>query len=112
MDSVSSNMEKTEPTLWSHSFDVPNTGSMRPDFQGGERAIIVPEEFDTVKEGDIVAVESPRNNMRSLMHRVIIKGDDYLITKGDSNKSAEEVPIEKSEYRGKVKKLDDYLKGK
>ena len=103
--------ENEKPVLWNHSFTVPNTGSMKPEFQGGETAIIIPDSFETVKEGDIVAFESPRNNSRPVMHRVIIKGDNYLRTKGDSNGKAEEFAVEKDEYRGKVMKLKDYMKG-
>lgn len=72
------------------------SGSMEPTFSKG--ALLLVKEEQEADVGDIVVYQS---GQELIVHRVIEKMGDMVITQGDANNVADE-PFDKSQLKGKV----------
>jgi signal peptidase I len=61
--------------------------SMYPDYNVGDVIIVEGERFENIQEGDVIVydAESPDVNI-PIIHRVILKTDDHVETKGDNTR--------------------------
>lgn len=80
------------------------SNSMIPDFSRGDAVIFrkVDKDIDSVKVDDVLVYK--KDNIY-VVHRIVEKGKDYVITKGDNNESNDYSPIKTSEFIG-IKKVD------
>jgi signal peptidase I len=65
--------------------------SMYPEYNVGDIILVQGEEFEDIKEGDVIVydAESPEVNI-PIIHRVILKTDDHVETKGDNTRGQHE----------------------
>lgn len=105
---------KSDASIMGYRFYTVLTNSMVPQedspsggFYAGDLVLVQMVDSEAVKEGDIVTF-SVGDGTRYLTHRVVERLDelngeegDYLITKGDANKSSDP-PIEADRVLGKV----------
>ena len=64
---------------------IVTSGSMEPIFNLGEFLVFSRVTFEDVQVGDIIAVRYPHKIGLIIVHRVVEKGDNSLVTKGDAN---------------------------
>lgn len=83
-------------TILNHGFYVVNGNSMYPTLKNND--FLIASKTTDVKVGDIICFEQ---NGKLIVHRVIYKNQDKLITKGDFNKFQDE-KISIKQIRGKV----------
>ena len=77
------------------------SGSMEPTFSIGDTVYIDKNvDFQNIKEGDVIAYQTDGNVY--VVHRVVKTEKEQLITKGDSNESADATPVTQVSYFGKV----------
>ncbi|MCJ7450621.1 MAG: signal peptidase I [Candidatus Nanohaloarchaeota archaeon QJJ-9] len=66
------------------------SNSMKPTFQRGDLVVVKGEEFNRIKEEDIIVYKSKNDQvnlyMPPIIHRVVNKSNSSLSTKGDNNK--------------------------
>ena len=62
---------------------IVTSGSMEPTLNLGDWAVCSKVKFEDVNVGDIIAVKYPPKPTYIIVHRVVEKGHDYLLTKGD-----------------------------
>lgn len=61
--------------------------SMYPHYDVGDIILVQGKQFDKIQEGDIVVYDSEsRDTEIPVIHRVIVKKENYLETKGDNNR--------------------------
>lgn len=72
--------------------------SMKPDYKSGDAILTKQTDYDDIQVGDVI-VYSRDNDL--IVHEVIAKQGDYLITKGKANPVADN-PVTREEYRTKV----------
>jgi signal peptidase len=94
--------------LWSNSGifgfqpSIVASGSMQPNLQVGDMAVVVHTKPDSIQVGDIIQY---RGESEPVIHRVIDKyteGDaTYFITKGDANKAQDPNPVNEKQVIGK-----------
>lgn len=84
------------PTPFGYGAAVVLSGSMEPEFSKGD--LIVVKEADSFKVDDIVVFQDTGD---LIVHRIIEKDGDTVVTKGDANDTADE-PINVSVIKGKV----------
>ncbi len=69
------------------------TGSMRPIIQPGALVLIHRVPLSSLKPGDIITYQNPRNFTETITHRVLsvtkVKGIRMVTTKGDANPAAD-----------------------
>ena len=75
------------------------TGSMEPAINRGDLVILERASVDEVEVGDVVAY---RIDGTVVVHRVIEKGEGYLVTKGDANDSPDPYRITHENLLGRV----------
>jgi len=81
---ISANTQNRPPRVLGISVSYVPTDSMEPTIMAGEYIMFKKASFEDAEVGDIVIYRSNNNNMY-IVHRVLEKYDDYLITKGDNN---------------------------
>lgn len=79
------------------------TGSMEPVIRVNSMVYLEPVEFTDIQVNDIIRYKS--NMGYSVLHRVIEKGEDFVITKGDANDSADSLPVYSNQITGRVKEI-------
>ena len=72
--------------------------SMKPDLKSGDAILTKQTDYDDIQVGDVI-VYSRDNDL--IVHEVIAKQGDYLITKGKANPVADN-PVTREEYRTRV----------
>ena len=75
------------------------SNSMKPTYSKGDAIIYEKIDPDDLQVGDIVAFE--KNNI-IVTHRIAIKEDNFIKTKGDANKSVDPYSITNRDVLGKV----------
>ena len=78
--------------------------SMHGTFFLGDRLLIEPVLFDDIHPGDIILYRRTDNagNTEELVHRVVVKGEGELITRGDQNRCNDISPVQSDQIIGKV----------
>jgi signal peptidase I len=60
--------------------------SMYPHYDVGDVILVQGQEFESIEEGDIAVYESGEPSQSiPVIHRVVVKNQDYLETRGDNN---------------------------
>lgn len=77
------------------------SGSMEPAIKTGAMTIVNFCGFDDFKVGDICTYWSPDFN-EYITHRVVLIGEDYLVTQGDVNTVVDPTPVINDMIMGKV----------
>jgi signal peptidase I len=62
-----------------------NGPSMKPTLLPGDKIITEEVAFDKLRPGDIIVYNSPKNIRLNVIHRIIKRNTDGLITRGDNN---------------------------
>lgn len=75
------------------------TGSMEPNINIGDIAVVLQCDSDKLDMGDIIQYNG---NNCTVIHRIVDKSGDAYITKGDANNSPDLMPVKKSQVIGKV----------
>jgi signal peptidase len=79
------------------------SGSMQPNLNVGDMAIVVPSKPADIKVGDIIQYQG---ESEPVIHRVINKyqerGQTYFITKGDANNAQDPKPVSENQVIGKA----------
>ncbi|MDI6106046.1 signal peptidase I [Actinoplanes sp. NEAU-A12] len=89
------------PAMWGWSPSVVLTGSMRPAVEPGDVVVSAPVRGDRLKRGYIVRFEDPDEPGQYVMHRIVeIDSDGALVTKGDSNPSADSTTVPPANVTG------------
>lgn len=70
---------KLEPVL---------SGSMRPDIQPGDLAIIRPVPVDDIEVGDVIAYLPPGHSI-PVLHRIVSLDEEGFVTQGDANNTTD-----------------------
>ena len=76
------------------------TGSMQPTIKINSIVMLEPVEFKDIQVGDIIRYTSTQGF--SVLHRVIEKNEDSVITKGDNNKNQDSLPVTPEQITGRV----------
>jgi signal peptidase I len=76
------------------------TGSMEPAITHRHFSVLAPVPFAEVRVGDIIAFTDLDGAM--IVHRVILREDEALTTKGDNNEHPDPRPVRMENYRGKI----------
>lgn len=76
------------------------TESMEPNIRVNGIVVIKDEPYENVKIGDIVRYTNYQGI--SVVHRVVDKQVDLLLTKGDNNSELDPYPVRPDEYNGKI----------
>lgn len=89
-------LNKDYPNLFGYTFFEIVSGSMSPTIEKGDMIFV---KLDTDYEvGDIVSF---KDNNSIITHRIIEKNDNYYVTKGDANNTADN-PIKENQIIGKT----------
>ena len=72
---------------------------MIPEFKAGDLAITYKTDFDDLEVGDVITY---LHDNKIIIHRIITKTDDYVMTKGDNNPTEDGVLIDRQNYLGKL----------
>lgn len=94
---ITANNQNRPPSIFGVSVSYVPTGSMEPKIKKGDYVLFVRASFKDVDEGDIVVY---RGDDRFIIHEIIQKNEDTLITKGLANPT-EDDPITKDKVCGK-----------
>ena len=83
------------------------TGSMAPGYPPGTLIVVKPHDFDDLKAGDVVTYQLESGQNTVVTHRIVgfsaaQNGDRLLITQGDANNVADELPVMEVQVRGKL----------
>ncbi len=81
---IRANVEGRPPRIFNISVSYTPTGSMEPTIMTNDYVMFVGTDFDSVNEQDIIVYKSKEQGIY-IIHRVIEKHEDYLITQGDNN---------------------------
>lgn len=81
--------------------------SMLPALRAGDLALAVPAGIGSLHLGDIVVYRSPTGIL--IIHRVVARGDGYLIVKGDNNPLPDPWGVTQQMIVGRVIAVVDYL---
>lgn len=81
---IVSNIEDRPPRIFNLSVSYVPTGSMEPTITSSSYVLFKKISFDDVEVGDIIVYKSNEQD-KYIIHRVVEKYNDYLITKGDNN---------------------------
>ena len=102
-------MSRGYVSIGGHSFFKVVTGSMEPNLKVGELIMTDDVPIDDLKLGDVISFRSQSVDMYGniITHRVVdigktAEGQTILLTKGDSNLSADGQYVYQSNYVGKV----------
>ena len=86
------------------------TESMEPVIMVNGIVTIEPVEFDDVEIGDIIRFNNTDLGY-SVCHRVIGKGYNFFITKGDNNDTIDKFKVKEKDLNGKVTKINNNYAG-
>lgn len=81
---ISANTEGRPPRIFNISVSYVPTASMEPTINSNDYVMFVGADFNSVAVNDIIVYKSNTEN-KYIIHRVIEKYEDYLITQGDNN---------------------------
>ncbi len=81
--------------------------SMLPVLRTGDLALTLPSSVSAVQPGDVIVYRSPAGFL--VIHRVLEKGNGYLIVKGDDNPVPDPWRVTNSMIVGRVYLVIDYL---
>lgn len=87
---VASNQSRP-PSFFGYSISYVPTKSMEPEIKAGDYIVFEKIDYRDVEIHDIVVYRSNNGEMAGnfIVHRVVEKHEDYLITKGDNNSSVD-----------------------
>lgn len=75
--------------------------SMIPEFYKGDLLIVQGVNFSSIQEGDVIVYDAPNMEI-PVVHRVHVKKENYLITKGDNNDQVDPWKVKEPMIKGKV----------
>lgn len=83
------------------------TSSMAPHYAPGTFLVVQPEDFDTLKAGDVITYQLESGRPDVITHRITTvtadqNGEKMLITQGDNNDVADPAPVREVQVRGKL----------
>ena len=81
---IRANTEGRPPRIFNISVSYVPTASMEPTINSNDYVMFVGADFNSVAVNDIIVYKSNTEN-KYIIHRVIEKYEDYLITQGDNN---------------------------
>jgi signal peptidase I len=81
--------------------------SMLPVLHNGDLAIVVPTSVNSVPLGDVVVYRAPIGTF--IIHRVVERGNGYLVVKGDNNPYPDPWKVTGSMLVGRVAAVVDYV---
>lgn len=84
---IQANRQNRPPRVFGLSISYVPTASMEPTISAGEYVMYSKTTFDEVDVGDIVVYRNSEGIY--IIHRIIEKQENYLITKGDNNALAD-----------------------
>lgn len=96
---IQANREGRPPRVFGLSVSHVPTSSMEPTIQAGEYVLYSKASFSDVEVGDIIVYKSASGIY--IIHRIIEKSEEYLITKGDNNTVADTEKITSGMVYGK-----------
>lgn len=76
------------------------SGSMEPDIKEGDMAYICQCRAEDIVSGDVIAFET--GNGQLVLHRVVDKTEEGIITKGDANDHDDFTPVKIQNVKGKL----------
>lgn len=80
--------------------------SMHPTLYENDICLIKKNTFENVDIGDIICVSTDKGD---IIHRVVVKtnksGKIQLYTKGDNNRKDDKIPVNKTNFIGKVEQI-------
>ena len=81
---------------------------MKGVFQSGDLLLIDELKFEDLKKGDVVVFNDPREISKDslIIHRIINIQNGEITTRGDSNKGPDVLPVNNSNFVGKVSKYE------
>ncbi len=97
---IRANTEGRPPRIFNISISYVPTASMEPTINSNEYIMFVGTDFNSVAVNDIIVYKSKTED-KYIIHRVIEKYNDYLITKGDNNVIADSERITPDMVYGK-----------
>ncbi len=80
---INANQQHRPPRVFGLSVSFVPTSSMEPTINAGEYVLYSNTDFDSVEVGNVIVYEN--SSGMYIIHRVIEKNENYLITKGDNN---------------------------
>lgn len=95
---IQSNQQKRPPRILGLSLSYVPTESMEPTIMPGDYVLYSQADFEDVSVGDIIIYRNDSDIY--VIHRVIEKGENFLVTKGDNNPIADD-PISPERVYGK-----------
>ena len=100
---IVANNNRRPPNFFSLSVSYVPTDSMEDTIMAGDYILFTKADFDSVNVGDIIIYrsESGPSAGNFIVHRVIEKYEDYLVTKGDNNPLADSENITREMVMGK-----------
>lgn len=96
---IQANRESRPPRVFGLSVSHVPTSSMEPTINAGEYVLYSKASFSDVDVGDIIVYKSASGIY--IIHRIIEKNEDYLLTKGDNNAVADTEKITSGMVYGK-----------
>lgn len=101
---VFSGGDLTKKNFLGFSLDYVMSESMEPTIMTGDFVITKKVDFEDVEVGDIIVYRHTYENGKyaAIIHRVIEKTDNYLVTKGDNNKVKDPWTVSPEEVRSKL----------
>lgn len=93
--------------------NITPSDSMKPEFEKGDITIVEKDlGIQEVEEGDIIAYDQKCSDEKDVIHRVIEKRNNKIITQGDNEKLKDQTfdhygdrclePLKESDIKGKV----------
>ena len=92
-------LNKDYPNIFGYTFFEIVSGSMSPTIEKGDMIIVKID--NDYKVGDIVSFKEEDS---IITHRIVEKGDNYYVTKGDANNTVDN-PIKKEQIIGRTVKI-------
>jgi signal peptidase I len=102
--------EYITPKVYTKKFRIVSP-SMAPEINTGSLVWIDNDfPFNNIKIGDVIIYKDnkPSFGTYNIVHRVIKKGNGYLICKGDRNSSPDSTKVTINNYMGKVSFVEQY----
>lgn len=95
--------ESRPPRVFGYSISYVPTNSMEPVLESGDYIMFHTVNYEDIVVGDIIIYKSQEGVMKGnfIVHRVIEKNSEYLITKGDHNDAADSERITRDMVYGR-----------
>ena len=110
LETIELKQNYVSPKIYTKKFKIVSP-SMAPEINTGNLVWVDSDfPFDNIKVGDVILYRDikPTKGTYNIVHRVIKKGNGYLICKGDRNSSPDSTPVTINNYMGKVSIVEQY----